>query len=516
MRILYVNEQAASLFGCPKEDMLRKMITHVLHEWNEVRGKRNMNDLLTAGDGQYRLIVEAEGEGMFLLDKQFRFLYVNPRLFSVLGYEPEELIGRSCSVIIAPEEKEDHAREMALRKKGISGQYELQLIHKSGRHLWTHINSVPFMDDKGCFEGAFGMVTDITERKLAEDKLKESVSFLQATLESTADGILVVNTSGSVTGYNRQFAEMWQIPDSILQSKKDRFLLDFVNIQLKDPKKFIRSVEWLYSQPDAVSFDVLEFKDGRVFERYSQPQRLDGIPVGRVWSFRDITGQKHFEDELQHSREDLQKLTDHIIQGREEEKKAIAREIHDDIGQKLSVLKWNLSWLNTAVRPSPKARQKLKETREMIDETIASIHRIMKELYPPELDQLGLVESVEWLVSEIMNHSDLVFNTEYDCMPFQFPPATQLSIFRVVQEALTNILRHAMATTVNLSVKTVDDSLLIILRDNGRGITRRETESKDSYGLLGMKERIFLLNGTLKVKGGSGKGTTVEITVPLP
>ena len=134
--------------------------------------------------------------------------------------------------------------------------------------------------------------------KHVEGALKQSMSLLQATLESTADGILVVDKSGKITSYNRQFAEMWRIPDEIVASRDDNLALNHVLEQLKDPNTFISKVRELYAHPDDSSFDVLEFRDGKIFERYSQAQRVDGVPVGRVWSFRDVTLCKKAEQEI--------------------------------------------------------------------------------------------------------------------------------------------------------------------------------------------------------------------------
>jgi PAS domain S-box-containing protein len=136
------------------------------------------------------------------------------------------------------------------------------------------------------------------ERRRREEEIKSTLSLLNATLESTADGILVVDTGGKIVSFNRKFAQMWHIPDSIIASRDDNEALAFVLGQLKDPQDFLAKVRELYNKLAAESFDVLEFKDGRIFERYSQPQRIGERVVGRVWSFRDVTEHRRAEEAL--------------------------------------------------------------------------------------------------------------------------------------------------------------------------------------------------------------------------
>ena len=146
----------------------------------------------------------------------------------------------------------------------------------------------------------------------AEVDHRKSLSLLRATLESTADGVLVVDNLGKISTYNQQFAEMWRLPQQILASGKDEDALNFVLDQLKDPEQFRDKVNALYSYPGQESFDTIEFKDGRIFERYSRPQLVEGQTIGRVWSFRDVTEHRRAEEKLRESEERFRLIAENV------------------------------------------------------------------------------------------------------------------------------------------------------------------------------------------------------------
>jgi len=234
---------------------------------------------------------------------------------------------------------------------------------------------------------------------------------------------------------------------------------------------------------------------------------------------RDITERKLAEDAIRASQEQLRALSARLRSAREEEGTRIAREIHDELGSALTGLRWDLEWLDkTLAAPNggavKTAREKIAAMTGQVDSTIDTVRRISSELRPGALDDLGLVAAIEWQAQQFEKRTRI--KVECDCVQeTNFSSDRAVAVFRIFQEILTNVLRHAEATCVHVRASLEPGEFVLQVDDNGRGITREQQHDFSSLGLMGMSERAHLIGAEVSITGVSGKGTTVVVRVPL-
>jgi signal transduction histidine kinase len=194
----------------------------------------------------------------------------------------------------------------------------------------------------------------------------------------------------------------------------------------------------------------------------------------------------------------------------------MAREIHDELGQALTGLKMDLAWLQKHTRPKQKdLLQKFGDMSDLVDTTIQDVRRIATELRPGMLDDLGLVPAMEWQLQEFQKRSGIRCRFTSDLEEVALDAEETTVLFRILQETLTNVARHASATRVEVSLDEEQGYVRLRVQDNGRGITESEVEGSRSFGLLGMRERVLLRSGDFSIQGTPGQGTAVVIKLPL-
>ena len=236
--------------------------------------------------GKYLRLVFSQAPGVvWATDRDLRLTHVHGRTAMLDDAASERLVGTTIYDFVGSRDPSEPA--IAHHLAALAGGH--QSFQYQRRGLWFEVLIEPLVDADGGIVGCVGAAMDVTAQQETARKLQRAVSLLEATLDATADGILVVDREGRVATYNRRFLELWRVPPSLLEQRDDSALLALVVDQLEDPEAFLGAVRNLYASPDQDAFDVLRFRDGRVFDRYSMPQSVGGSLVGRVWSFRDVT-----------------------------------------------------------------------------------------------------------------------------------------------------------------------------------------------------------------------------------
>jgi diguanylate cyclase (GGDEF)-like protein/PAS domain S-box-containing protein len=267
----------------------------------DITDRKQVDRAREEADANFRALVEQSAEAIYVV-QDMNVVMVNSAWERLFGHSRAEVEAGPFDArrVVAPESLPLVSGRIAQQERGegTPTHFELKGLAKDGRimDLACHVAAIVWRGRPA----TQGIYHDVTDLKRSADRLSHTLSLLSATLESTADGILVVDHDGKITTFNKKFVEMWRIPNDVVALGQDERALTAVVDQLRDPESFLRKVRDLYATPDAESYDEIEFRDGRVFERYSMPQRLEGRFVGRVWSFRDVTARKTAEMRLVH------------------------------------------------------------------------------------------------------------------------------------------------------------------------------------------------------------------------
>lgn len=394
---------------------------------------------------------------------------------------------------------------------------------------WFESRMVPLTNDK-----VIALVRNITVRKQTEEHLEESLSLLQATLESTDDGILVVNLEGKIASYNNRFLALWKIPVSIISEKNDESTINYILEQLRSPESFLKKVKELYTNPDSESFDIIEFNDGRIYERYSKPQVIGGKSIGRVWSFRDVTEQKKLSDQLRQS----QKL---------ESIGTLASGIAHDFNNVLGIILGHSSLLNLLKEDPLRLSQSIDAITKATQRGASLVKQLLTfarktDVTITSVNINDMILEVRKLLTELFPKTIIISDFIHKDLPNINADASQ--IHQVFLNLCVNA-RDAMPIngTLTISTSTVEGKTIrlqftnatawqyvkIEVADTGIGMdeatrkrifepffTTKDIGKGTGLGLATVFGIVENINGFIDVQSTVGKGTTFTIYFPVP
>ncbi len=332
--------------------------------------------------------------------------------------------------------------------------------------------------------------------------------------DSAPVGYFTVGANGLILEANLTGATLLDTPRrSLLGKSLERFIAD------QDQELFSLHRQQLVSTRKPQSCEIrLTSKNGHQFwaKIESNVVQGDDRKFARTRTvIRDVTERKRTENKIRRSQKELRRLHARLQKVQEEQSTRIAREIHDELGQDLTALKFDLAWLRKKLPANQAAAEKINAMLEQVGGTIQTVRRISTELRTPLLDDLGLAAAIESQGREFASRTGIEFELDFEPEEPELEPELATALFRILQEALTNVARHAHATRVWVSLKEKPGKLVFKVRDNGQGITPQQIGNSDSIGLIGIRERAVLQGGKAKITGVPGKGTTLTVSIAL-
>jgi hypothetical protein len=437
----------------------------------------------------------------------------------IFGYRADEAIGRHISLII-PEERraeEDDVIER-LRRGDTLSHFETVRRAKDGRLLQISLTVSPIRDAAGRIVGASKIARDLTGHKQVHAALSATQARLEAIVDSAMDAVITVDESQNIVLFNRAAEQVFGLPrEQALGQALDHLIPNrFRGGHRGHIERFGSTGVTSRRMGDVTTLWALR-ADGSEFPiEASISQATEGGRHFFTVILRDITLRKQYEDELRRSQKELRELSARVLEAREEEKTLIARELHDELGQLLTALKMDLSWLRERIAPDSEVAKKAAEMNTMLDQTVSATRRISADLRPLMLDDLGLADAAAWLVDEFGKRSGIGCNYRQtgDGALDQVSKPVATTMYRALQESLTNIGRHSGAKHAWIVLGVEQGLVSLEVEDDGRGIAPADIAKSRSLGLKGMRERITYLGGFFDVGRAARGGTRVHVTVP--
>jgi len=462
---------------------------------------------------KYRTIFENTGTVMLILEEDMTISMVNTEFERLSGYSREEVEGKKLWTEFAVKEDLERMKEYHRLRRiapdSVPKRYEFRPLDRQGnvKNAVIAVEMIP-----GTKKSVVSFM-DITSRIQMEEALRESEEKYHNLVERANDGILIIQ-DGIMKYVNPRLAEMGGYTVEELTGTP---FTDY-SPPAEVPALVDRYVKRMSGEDvEPIYETALRCKDDSYINVEINASTVSY--QGRIADLvlvRDITERKRAEEELKASRDQLRKLSTHLEAVREEERTSLARDIHDELGQALTALKIDLSWLAKKLPVDQETLlEKIRSMSKLVDMTIQKVKMISVELRPGLLDDFGLVAAIEWQIGEFKKLTGINIKLITKPKDIVLDRDRSTTLFRVFQELLTNIARHADATKTKVSLVAEADRIVLIAKDNGKGITREQSYSARAFGILGIRERVHFWQGDFRISGNPDKGTTAVVRIPL-
>lgn len=446
-----------------------------------------------------------------LADKDYPIIYANAAFLNITGYTREEVLGLNCRFLQQDDRNQPNiAKVRAALQSSRDTHAILRNYRKNGDLFWNEFYISPIHNREGKITHYVGVLNDVTDRIEMEYALSTSEVRLRSIFNNVSDAIIIIDEHGIIEKLNPSavklfgyFAEelighninkLMPEPD---RSRHDSYLKNYLTSGKAKILGTRREVNGLR-------------KDGEVFPmELGVSQFYDDHQHFFIGTVHDITERKKAE-------ESLRDLSGHLERVREDERTRIAREIHDELGSLLTALKMDLSWLNKQLPPDlPLCHEKTAIMSRYLDDGIGSVRKIIADLRPTMLDHLGLLAAIDWKLDEFREQHDIHCVLTLPENDIVMDQNRDIAVFRIMQEALTNIALHAGASKVTINVEADADRLTMTITDNGDGMSKAKQHQPGKYGILGMHERARHFGGEITIVSNPGAGTTLMLNMPL-
>ena len=489
------------------------IIVNIMAIAMDITEHKRVESDLRESEAMFRSLFENSLVGISLARPGSGLFQVNNAYARMYGYEnPGELLSlvHDTSVLFAiPEERKEVLR--ILQTEGFMEAREFELIRRDGSHFFVLVSACEIRDSDGNLLYNLATHIDLTERKKIEKEIRDASLYARKLIEASLDPLITISINGKITDVNRATEEITGI------NREKLIGTDFADY-FTEPDKARKGYKTVFSKGMVKDYPLsILNKNGRKIDvLYNATLFINetGDVQGVFAAAMDITERKKMESDLRNSKKSLEKLNLHLNEVRENERAAISREIHDRLGQSLTALKIDLNWLSGKIDAESEEGIKLNEMIELVNATSMDIHWISSELRPAIFDDLGLASALEWYCEEFANRTGLKVQLEIEDIQTE-NINRDLSIYRVAQESLTNIIRHAGAKKVQIKLHKRKKDIVLLIEDDGIGISSDKIRSTKSFGLLGMFERVNQSGGHMEITAPDKGGTKVRVYMPI-